>query len=134
MRPWGKVCLLNAGVSVPTGNNNAIYTPRSEPCSVQPASPLSRAAGESHLGGPRLAPHINTPAGLGKVSSRFGKGMFQWSQLLSFLLHLGIKAIILQIRLCHVGCHGSLFTSQITHQQQCVPHRRNITCWNIGSA
>lgn len=32
------------------------------------------------------------------------------------------------------GCHGSLFASQITQQQQYLPHRRNIMYWNIGSA
>lgn len=61
MRTWRKVCLLSIRVSVPTGDNDAIYTPRSEPRGVQPASLLSRAAGQSHWGGPRLAPHVSTP-------------------------------------------------------------------------
>lgn len=40
---------------------------------------------------------VNTPAGLGRASSISGEGLFHWPQLRSFLLHLHMKAIILQI-------------------------------------
>lgn len=102
VRTWRRDCLLSIHLSAPTGDSNAIYTLL---WTTQHSTTSLLQSWWTVLGVVPDWPPCCTPAGLGKVSSLT---LFQWPQLLSFLLHLCMSVILLQIQLCHVGCHGSL--------------------------